>query len=1193
VRHRLNLQRLAQLLAASTLSQNHWALRLGLSRGHWSDIVNGRHPYPSAKTRIRMTELFGVGDLFVAEPGAGAAGVEVRMAISGRYEISTELGHGGMGTVYLAHDLSLGRPVALKVVSAEAAAGVGADQLLLEIAHVSRLQHPHILPLFDAGSGAGSPFYVMPYVRAGSLGARLRAAGRLPLPDVLTLVRGIAAGLSHAHGQRVLHCDIKPENILLDGLHSYVMDFGIARKLHTEAEEWGAVRNDLDYSAGTPAYVSPEQAAGDREIDQRSDVFSLGCVVYEMLSGRAPFSGENTEQVVSLRFRVAPPPLQDFAPEVPSEVAGVLEAAMAREPDRRPDGVAAFAEELAQAAATASAARIAVSGAVLRTRRWIAARMGSSPRPARAGRMRRWLGELRRDLSYAVRQARRAPALTAVSLITLALAIGLTTAVLAVVDGVMLRPLPFADAHRLVALESMDSLGRSVTTVSSANWSDWRRLNRSLSHSAIYMEGRASIGVGNRAVRAPLAQVSSGFFDAVGAEFVRGRGFDSTSVVSGDGGVVISEGFWLRELGASSDPEATVVVNGVRMPVIGIVASGQEFPAATDVWTGFEPRAGGGSRRNNINWRAIGRLRPGSTVEQARDDLTRIARGIRADDPVALYSHGVVVRPLREQLVGDTTSLLTLLGVAVGLVLLIACANLAGTNLARGAYRRRELAVRSALGAGPRRLVRQVLIEQTALALAGGLAGLGLAALLVESAAILAPAELPRFARIAIDGRVVAATLLVSIATGLLTGILPAIQASRCPPNEMLRGTPRGAVFGGRGLPARGLVAAEVALALLLVSGAGLLIRSLDAVLARPLGFETANVVTAEISLGGPRYEADTTAVVGYWDRLLAELRETPVVRSAGLTNFVPLVRGGTGFIDVEGKDFPGAGAGYRIVSEEYFDALGMTLLTGRRFEAGDRAGSPRVALVNAKLAATYWPGESPLGRRLRAPSMEPTLNGAPAEWITVIGVVNDIRHFGYVSEPAAEMFVLYRQLPSWRLTILTVVVGGTNSDALAGEVRAAVARVDAGTPADVAYLESAARRVTAERRFAAAVFQAFGALALLLAGVGVYGMLAFAVAQRTREIAVRAALGADRDRLLRLVIGSAAAVVGIGVVVGIAGALANGWVLASLLFEVSPWDPLVLLPAIAIIGVTGAVAAFVPARRATRVDPMVALRNE
>jgi len=298
MRLRLRTDRLAELLAASRLSQNHWALKLGLSRGHWSDIVNGRHPFPSAKTRERMLEVFGVPAtlLFAADEGRGED-IDFRMAIASRHEIMEALGQGAMGTVFLATDRTLGRLVAIKVVSPEAAAGVGSAALLKEIAWVARLQHPNILPLHEAGEQAGHPYYVMPYVREGSLRALIQQRRRFTLGEALPLVNGIARGLSHAHERQILHCDVKPENVLVQDGHAFVMDFGIARKLRSEALEWAGQRTELDFSAGTPAYVSPEQARGDREVDQRSDVYSLACVVYEMLSGRTPFGGTTTHNV--------------------------------------------------------------------------------------------------------------------------------------------------------------------------------------------------------------------------------------------------------------------------------------------------------------------------------------------------------------------------------------------------------------------------------------------------------------------------------------------------------------------------------------------------------------------------------------------------------------------------------------------------------------------------------------------------------------------------------------------------------------------------------------------------------------------------------------------------------------------------------------------------------------------------------
>ena len=1196
MRYRLRLDRLEQLLSRSRVSQNHWAMRLGLSRGHWSDLRSGKHPYPSAKTRERLAEAFGVHERELFEPDSTSRDAEFdfRRAIAARFELTSELGQGGMGTVYLANDLTLGRVVALKMVAAEAVAGVGVSQLLQEITLVSRLQHPNILPLFDAGERGGSPFYVMPWVRDGSLGKMLRSRTRLPLGEALGLLDGIAAGLGHAHEHRVLHCDIKPENILVQGAHPFVMDFGIARKLHSEASEWASLRSDLDFSAGTPAYVSPEQASGEPNLDARSDVYSLACVAYEMLTGRKPFGGETTQQIVSLRFREPAPPLQRYAPDVPGEVAAVIERAMSVDPAKRPESPPAFAAELRAAGRTATPWRSAISvGRTRLARRMRTIALGPTPSREKPMPLRELVSTLRQDVTYALRQRRRSPGLTVMAVLTLALAIGLTTAVFAVLDGVLLRPLPFPDSERLVALQSVDSAGAAFSRVSSANWADWNSGNRTLDKSAIHQAGRLSIAWGSDAVRADGQDVSVGFFDVLRARFVVGRGFQPADAESRAPFAVVSERFWRDKLGGKPVDSLSIRVNGFGFSVVGVVATGHAWPEGTEVFLLARPRTFGGAERNNVNYQAIARLKPGVSVDQAKTDLSAIARRIRESEPVALYSYGVGVKPLIDDVVEDSSGMLTMLMGSVAMVLLIACANLASANLAHASVRGREMAVRAALGAGRTRLVRQVLVDHVMLALIGGTLGIVLARFLTGSAAFIGAAELPRIESISIDVRVVAFAFFVALLAGIATGLLPALRATRVAPGQAMESGTRGHVGGGRGLPGRVFVGAEIAMALMLVIGAGLLVQSMRTLLARPLGFETSGVVVAEVTLGGPRYNRDSAAVIGYWERLRKSLAEMPGSRGAGLVNWVPLVRGGNGFIEIAGKDIPGAGAGYRMISDGYFEALGIRVLQGRAFDASDRPDGQPVAVISKRMADRYWPGESPLGRQVRATSME-SFGSAGPPWRTIVGVVRDARPGGYEADEAAEMYVLYRQLPPWRISTMSVVVRGTGSEAaIMQAVRDRVQAVDPMIPADLEFLETHAARVTAARRFTMSTLSVFGALSLILAAIGVFGVLSFAVTQRTREMAVRAALGADRRRLRRLVLASGARVVAAGIAVGLVGAWYLAQLARSLLFEVEPRDPLVYGAAALTIAAVGLLAAVIPARRAARVEPMEALRQD
>jgi predicted permease len=1197
MRYRLRLDRLEQLLAGSRVSQNHWAMRLGLSRGHWSDVRAGRHPYPSARTRQRMLEVFGVAERDLFEPDAPSRSddFDFRLALAARFEVTSELGQGGMGTVYLANDLTLSRIVAVKMVADEAVAGIGVDQLLKEIALVSRLQHPNVLPLFDAGERAGSPFYVMPWVRGGSLAALLESRARLPLGEVSTLVDGIAAALTFAHEHGVLHCDVKPANVLVQGLHPYVMDFGIARRLHSEANEWLSLRKELDFSAGTPAYVSPEQASGDPNLDARSDVYSLACMTYEMLAGRPPFTGETTQQIVSLRFHESPPPLQRFAPEVPVAVSEVIARAMAIDPAERPASAADFAGDL-RAASSTDARRSALSVLARRAvRRVRAVAAGPPTTMERPMPLREWLVSLRQDVVIAMRQRRRAPGLALMAVLTLALGIGLTTAVFAVLNGVLFQPLPYPEPERLVSLQSVDSMGGPVFRVSSANWADWNDQNRTLESSAMHQSGRVSLLVNGEALRADVQSVTSDFFDVLQARFVAGRSFTDDDVADRRLVVILTEGFWRSTLGGQPIENVRIQVNGFEPAVVGVVSSHHVYPEGTDFYALERPRRVGGPERNNINYEAIGRLTSGVPIEAAITDLSTIARRIQADEPQSLYSHGVIVMPLSEYLVGDTSGTLTLLMGAVALVLLIACANLASANLAQGAVRRREMAVRAALGAGATRLVRQVLVDHALVAMAGGALGVFLAWFLTRSATWLGAGFLPRAGDVRIDVWVLLFALGVAAFAGIATGLLPAIRASRAAPGSAMEGGTRGHVAGGRGIPGRVLVAAEIAMALMLVIGAGLLVQSLRGVLARPLGYETENVVLAEVTLSGPRYARDSVPVMDYWNRLRQSLSEIPGARGAGLINWAPLVRGGTGGVEIAGKDVPSASAGYRVVSEGYFGALGISLLEGRDFESTDRVDGPRVTVVSREMAERYWPGESPIGRQVRARDMERGFGGeGQAPLLTVIGVVGDARLFGYEGDLRPDMYVLYRQLPSWRVSTMTAVVRGSGTASeLMGAVRSRQNAVDPGVPADFEFMSTYADRVTSWRRFTMGTLTVFGVLALVLAAIGVYGVLSFAIAQRTREMAVRAALGADRGRLQRLVLGSGARVVAVGLVAGLVGAYYLSQLAQALLFEVEARDPFIFGTSALVIAAVGVLAAAIPARRAARVEPMEALRTD
>lgn len=809
----------------------------------------------------------------------------------------------------------------------------------------------------------------------------------------------------------------------------------------------------------------------------------------------------------------------------------------------------------------------------------------------RSERVRRseWWGSVRSDVTLAQRRAGSAPGATALTVATFALGIGLTTAGFAVVDHVLLRPLPFPEPHRLVALQSVDSLGGAFPRVSAASWREWATGARTLSASAVHDSREWSVLVGDVAVRVRGQAVTEGFFEVLSAPMRLGRALTPAEIEAGEAVAVVSERFWRSALGSREDLPDALRLDAVPYRVVGVVAQNGGWPGDADLWIGFQPSGRGAGAHNRLNFGALARLAPGVTLEQAEAELSSIARGIREADAGALYSFGVGVLPLRELMVRGTRLYLQLLAGAVVLVLLIACANVAGLGLARGDARLDELRVRMALGAGRDRLVRQLLTEQVLFAAVGGGLGVLLAWSVTRVLAVRATDMIPRASELVLDFRVFAFGFVVTLLAGVASGVAPAWRGASTP----LRagGEVRGGVRGGRGLPGAALVAVEVAIALTLLVGAGLLLRSLGALLARDLGFRTEGVVTASASLPSARYVNDDVRRQ-FWASARERITQLPRVTHAAFAHRVPGDRGAVSFIEIYGKpELTAIGADYRVVSEGYFETLDVPVLSGRDFDARDRPGSSRVGLINRSMAERFWPGEDPIGAQVRAPSMEMLFD---APWITIIGVVGDVRHHGYEAPSTPELYVLSGQTPYW--TDAMVLVVRTDDPGATGRVALDVTRVlnelDREIAPVVVTLDARLGAHLREQRFVFSVLGLFAGFALVLFAIGLYGSLSFAVARRTREMGIRAALGAPRVGLLRIMISNAMRVVLIGAALGLLGAYWLARLVDSLLVETPPLDPLTYALAAIVLLLVGIAAAFVPAWRAARVDPLVALRT-
>jgi putative ABC transport system permease protein len=801
------------------------------------------------------------------------------------------------------------------------------------------------------------------------------------------------------------------------------------------------------------------------------------------------------------------------------------------------------------------------------------------------------LEDLHHDLRYMGRSLRRSPGFALAVVLMLALGIGANTAVFSVIDSVLLKPLPYPGADRIVALRAeFRERGETQTLISIANFRDWRDRSSTFEAMASYRPGENSVSIGGTAEYGRIASIDAQFFRVFAVQPIIGRTFRPDEVgPSAPLQALISHAYWQSRLGA--DPRIlgrTIRVANTARSIIGVLPPGFRFPEETDVWI---PQTTTSTNRAGHSVFAVGRLKPGVSLEQGQADLATVAASLEVEYPDSNKGRGVAVVPLQEELVGDVRLTLYLLWGLVGIVLLIACANTATLLLGKAAARTREIAVRAALGASRRRIIRQLITESAMLAAIAGVSGLVLAYWGTKLLIVLMPADLVRLAHPAIDIRVLVFTLFVSMATSVLFGFIPAFHAAGVDLIESLRRGGTRSVAGGAAVRTRGvLVVFEIALAVVLLAGAGLLIKSLVALHNVELGFKPSNALVMKAT--GVRSRDENNA---YFGALFSRVAALSGVVAVGATSIPPgdlsLAGSGTYFIDLdripETRDRASDPSVFlSIVAPGTFAALGIPLKAGRDFNDGDTGDRPLVAIVNEALVRRSLAGQDPIGRKIICPFDRP-------EAMTIVGVVGDVRQRNPAVEPLPECYMPYLQ-HSYNSNTLNVVVRTAGDPlAIAGTLRRVSAEISPEVPVSFSTMEAAVSEGVEDSTFRTALFALFAALAVGLAMAGVYGVMAYAVEQRSREIGVRMALGANKASVLRLILGQGLALTVAGLTLGLAGAIAAARLLETVLFEVRPIDVEVYLAVIALIALVTMLAGYLPAWRAAVLNPVDALKAE
>ena len=806
-----------------------------------------------------------------------------------------------------------------------------------------------------------------------------------------------------------------------------------------------------------------------------------------------------------------------------------------------------------------------------------------------------------KDIRYGARGLLKHPGFTAIVIVTLALGIGASTAIFSVVNSVLLRRLPYKTADRIAAIQELDPNGKLVQ-VTSANFLDWRAQNTVFEQLAAIRTATTNIALADHAERIDLAQTNANFFDIFGITPQYGRLFNPQDEQAGHQPVVVlSDALWQRRFGA--DPSMvgkSVTLDGRNYTVIGIAPRGFQYPDRTEIWLPplrlvpeMNERQDVTQTRGMGYLAAVGLLRQGVTLDQAKAEMETITARLRQQYPDTNNRRFNRVVTLHQHLIGDTSKVLWLLLGAVTFVLLIGCANVANLLLASGASRQKEMAIRTALGASRLRMMRQLFTESTMLALAGGAVGLLIAFWGLTAIKKLLPGDFPRLQEIQIDWRVLGFTFAASVLTGILFGLAPALQISRRDVQESIRETGRGSSGSRRQSRFRqALIVGEVALSVVLLAGAGLLFRSFMHLQTVNAGFVAQQVLTARLSPSGTNFTEDSH-YTNFYNRVMEKVSAIPGVQDVGAINTLPLSKGPTAAFRVDGRPVTTPdkwpGANYRVVSVNYFRAMSIPMVHGRAFTDRDSENAPLAIIVNQQLAREVFSGEEVVGKRITFGNTDE--NQQPV-WFEIVGVAANVRSLELREEPTPELYfsLLQNAWPAMSLVIRSNVEPAS----LGASVRQIVSEVDKSVPvSNVATMDHLVSQSITQPRFNLFLLGLFGAVAMILSAAGIYGVTSYTVTQRTHELGIRMALGAQVGDVLRMILKQGMAVIGVGLVLGLIAASGLMRLLRNLLFGVGENDPVTFVAITLLLLLVALVACYVPARRATKLDPLIALRSE